>query len=246
VHIGVSAAVSHLRGPLLARRCIWDDPTSSWVVQENAEDEFSAIVSEAGDAKDEIQRIAKANPFAAERLLALCAGNIDNHQEWYALRRLDSCIIAASEIIHRLTFGQDTDEGANMFRIARLRRCARLWQIVKAGNLLPPSLAAFKHGFRLEWVPNFPHQNAVSTAGQRATLIYMGEESSTTQIEATAKRVAEYLQRSLNPNDALLAKQRVAVWFRDDSGEVVIYDAHRYVRIDKADNRSEVDIGREQ
>jgi hypothetical protein len=75
----------------------------------------------------------------------------------------------------------------------------------------------------------------------------MGEESEAGQIEAVAKRVAEFLQRGYaDPRESLAARQRVAVWFRDANGEVVLLPMDRYIRIDKTGDASEVDFGREQ
>lgn len=246
-HIGVPAAISRRRGPQLTKTCAWDDATGAWVEQVAAEDSFSAVVSESGHAKDEIKRIADGNPFEAERVLALCAGKIEieDGDDWYGVRRLDSCVIDASEVIRRLTFCQDTDKDACEFRVRRLKRSGHLWDILKTDDQLPPALADLKDGFRLEWSLAFPHQNAISAKSQRATVIYMGEDSSAAQIEATAKTVAEYLNRSFpDSNKSLFAKQRLAVWFRENE-KIALYHPHRYVKIDQTGDTSEFDIGRE-
>ena len=244
-HIGVPAAISRRRGPQLTKTCVWDDAASAWVEQAAAEDGFSAIVGDSGDAKDEVKRIAGGDPLEAERVLALCAGKIEHTEDWYKLRRLDSCVIDASEVIRRITFCQDTDEHAHAFRIARLRRCGRLWDILKTAHRLPPALSDIKDGFRLEWSESVPHQNAISVKGQRATVIYMGEEANHTQIAATAKTIAEFLNRGFaDPKESRSARQRLAVWFRENE-EIVLYDPHQYVKFDQTGDTSEFDIGRE-
>jgi hypothetical protein len=246
-HIGVPAAISRRRGPQLTKTCVWNDAASGWVEQVAAADGFSAVVGESGHARDEIERIANGNPLEAERVLALCSGEIEHCDDWHGVRRLDSCVIDSSEVIRRLTFCQDTDKDACEFRIRRLKRCAHLWDILKTDDRLPPALADFRDGFRLEWLSAHPHQNAVSAKGQRATVIYMGEEASDGQIEATAKTVAEFLHRTAaNPNEGLAARQRLAVWFRGNNGEIDCYDTHRYAKIDQTGDTSEFDIGREQ
>jgi hypothetical protein len=142
-------------------------------------------------------------------------------------------------------FAKDTDEKARKFRVKRLRRCGNLWDILKTDGLLPPALADLKNGFRLEWSPASPHQNAMSANGQRATVIYMGEETNDMQVEAIAKMAAEYLQRGFSdPDKSLSARQRLAVWFRKN-GEITLCDPHRYVKIDQTGHTSEFDIGRE-
>ena len=245
-HIGVSASVSRRRGPQLTKTSVWNDAAGAWVEQVVAEDGFLAIVGESGTAKDEIERIAVSNPFDAERVLALCVGKIEDGEDWHHVRRLDSCVIDASEVILRMTFCQDTDKRATAFRVARLKCCGRLWSILKTDLMLPPALADLKQGVRLEWSPGFPHQNAISVAtGKRATVIYMGEEVNQTQIEATAKRVAEFLHRGCpDPTKSRAARQRLAVWFRENE-QIVALDPNRYVRFDDAGDTSEFDIGRE-
>jgi len=246
-HIGVLAAISRRRGPQLTKTCVWNDATSAWVEQVAVEDGFAAIVGESGHAKDDMERIADRNPLDAERVLALCAGKIGNTDDWHSVRQLDSCVIDASEVIRRLTFCQDTDQDAGEFRVRRLKRCAHLWDILKTDDRLPPALADLRNGFCLEWSAAYPHQNAMSANGQRATVIYMGEEASDRQIEATAKTIAEFLHRTAaTPNEGLSARQRLAVWFRRDNGEIDCYDPHRYAKIDQTGDTSEYDIGREQ
>ena len=244
-HVGVPAAVSRRRGPQLTKTCIWNNGTASWTKQDNAQDGFSAVADEAGNAKHDIKRISDERPLAAERVLALCAGCVGNTDDWHTVRRLDSCAIDAPEIIFRLTFCQDTDHSACNFRTARLKRCGHLWDILNTGDALPPALQDFKSGFRLDWLPAFPHQNAISNQGSRATAVYMGEDCNVTQVEATAKRLDEFLHRaSSDPDQSLEARQRLAVWYRDDNRNLVAHSVHIYTQIDKTGDQSEFDIGR--
>ncbi len=244
-HIGVPAAISRRRGPQLTKTCVWSEASIAWVQQDAADDGFASIIAESGDAKDDLMRISEGNPLEAERVLALCAGEIEANDDWHNVRSLDSCIIDVSEIVRRITFSQDTDERASKFRLARLKRCGSLWKILRTDEQLPPSLGDFKRGFRFEWSPNFPHQNAVSATEQRATVIYLGEEATTAEIEAIAKRVAEFLHRSASsPDESRLIRQRLAVWFRTN-GNISLFDSHRYVMIDQTGHTSEFDIGRE-
>lgn len=246
-HIGVLASISRRRGPQLTKTCIWNDAASAWVEQVAIDDGFAAVVGESGHAKDEIKRIADRNPLEAERILALCAGKIGNTADWYGVRQLDSCVINEAEIIRRLTFCQDTDQDASEFRIRRLKHCAHLWDVLKIVDRLPPALVDLSNGFRLEWSSDYPHQNAMSANGQRATVIYMGEDVSYGQVEATAKTVAEFLHRTTaTPSEGLTARQRLAVWFRGNNGDIHCFDTHRYAKIDQTGNASEFDIGREQ
>jgi len=244
-HIGVTATVSRRRGPQLRRVSVWDDSALKWYEQSVADDGFSAIVSESGGASSEIKRLADSNPLWAERVLALCAGKMGYRDDWYRVQRLDSCVLDSTEVIYRITFSQDTKQIARDFRIGRLKRCSQLWEILRTERLLPPALADFRQGFRFEWSLTSPHQNAASVTDKRATVIYLGEETSADEIERVTKTTAEFLHRSFtSPDDSLTARQRLAVWFRDHN-EIALYDPNRLAQYDEARNTSEFDIARE-
>lgn len=245
-HIGVPAAVSRRRGPQLTRVCTWDSASGDWVEQGSAQDGFAAVVGESGNAKDEIQKVSVRNPLEAERVLALCAGKIGHADDWHGVRQLDSCAIDLSEVIRRITFCQDTNEDARDFRVERLKRCGNLWDILKTEAKVPSSLADFNQGFSFEWSADFPHQNAISSGGQRATVIYLGEGYSVQRVKEIKKTAAEYLHRSVkDPKESLSVRQRLAVWYRD-GGEVTLCEPHEYVQIDQTGDTSEFDIGREK
>lgn len=245
-HIGVPGPISRRRGPTLTRTCHWSNAASAWIEQSVVDDSFSTIVSESGDAKDNIQQIAIRNPLEAERVLALCMGKIGPDESWHNVHLLDSFSIGIDEIILRLTFCQDTDQHAREFRIARLKRCGILWNILNTEDQLPPALRDFINGFSLAWDANFPHQNATSTLGDRATVIYLGEESNEEQIEAIFKRAAAFLQRGFSdPKESRSARQRLAVWYRGEDGQINRFGPDRFVRYDSPDDVSEFDIARQ-
>jgi hypothetical protein len=245
-HIGLAPALSNRRGPQLTNMLTWNARTSSFVDQPAADDGFAAFTCECGTAKDEMERIAKANPIHAERVLALCAGEIGEKEDWHKVTNLDSCMIDASEVIRRMTFCQDDDANAGKFRVARLKLSKRLMELLKTPAELPPSLNDFDDGFQFEWDEHSPHCNVRAASGRRATVIYMGELAAMKRVEATSRRVAEFLRRS-NPDadKALEAKQRLAVWYQE-GGAIRLHEAHRYVKIDQPRTGSEVDIAREE
>jgi len=194
-HIAVAGPVSIRRGPQLTKTLNWNDEAVNWVEITVVEDGFSAVVSESGDAQTEIKRIADANPLEAERILALCSGEINHSEDWYKVQNLDSCVIESSEIVRRITFAQDKHSQAKIFRTTRLRRCSRLWEILK-NEELPPALADIKAGFNFRWSLTSPHQNVTSTKGKTATVIYMGEDYIDTDIEPIEQNVANFLHKS--------------------------------------------------
>lgn len=244
-HIGVAGSLSSRRGPQLIAMRSWDGAASAWGDPQTPSDGFSSVVSECGDAQDEIARLAAKNPFEVERVLAMCAGKMGAREGWHSVRQLDSCVIEPSEVIRRMTFCQDTDPDACGFRIARLKRCRRLWDILRSDEHLPPALADLKAGFRFDWTPNTPHQNVISAGENRATVIYMGEEANDSQIETVAKRAAEYLQRSFaDPEESDAARQRLHVWYRNSDGTIELFKPKRYLKFDDPRSASEFDIAR--
>lgn len=244
-HIGVVASVSKRRGPQLARAYVWNDEAGDWVDRAAADDGFPAVASEAGNAKEEIVCIYESSPMDAERVLALCSGKIEHDGDWYSVHVLDSFVIDSSEVIRRMTFCQDTDTEASEFRVSRLRRCGRLWDILNTHKHLPPALHDFKDGFEFSWISGSPHQNAISKNGKRATVVYMGEDSSKARIDEIDTTLAEFLHRSFsNSKESHSARQRLAVWFREGN-EITQVDPQRYTKFDQAGDESGFDIGRQ-
>jgi hypothetical protein len=210
-------------------------------------DGFSSIVAECGDAQKEVKRVADVNPFDAERILALCVGKIGESDNWHSLQQLDSCGIDASEVVRRMTFCQNTDHSAHEFRVTRLRRCARLWKELTGHVGLPPALTDLETGFRFEWTAASPHQNVISDAGRRATVIYLGEDYNESQIESVGKRVAEYLNRTFkHPDESIEARERLHLWYRNEADKVELFDSTRYLQYDDPRSASEFDIAREK
>lgn len=240
-HHRVTASLSVRRGPQLTGSHAWNNTTSAWIDRPSHQDGFADVLSECGNAKDDIKRLADANPFNAERVLALSVGTVGADPKWYHPGKLDSCGIDESEVIRRMTFCQDTDPGGRDFRNIRLRRCARLWNIL-TNETLPAALRDLKDGFKLDWAP---HQNVVSNAGYRATAVYMGEEAGDSDIEAAGKRIAEHLRREASSEDeALEARQRFHIWYRDTQENFQVFDPARYLTISDPRASSEFDIAR--
>lgn len=245
-HIGVIGAISQRRGPQLEDVCSWDNATALWKKKEFSEDGFANFISESENAKDALNLIYKECPLKLERILALSVGKNEELEQWHDVRKLDSFGIDASEVVRRITFCQDTDENASTFRISRLKRCGTLWEILNNKDELPEALADFRNGFNLTWSNIAPHQNAISSEGKFATLIYMGEDCSLGSIEATSKRMSEILNRSFaDSTDSHNAKQRLAVWYRNAKGEILQFNPDKFIKFDDPGTNNEVNLGRE-
>lgn len=244
-HIGVQGAASKRTGPKLTRTCTWDYEANEWVELGSMEDGFSTLVDESIDAQSAIKQIADTNPFNAERILALSAGEI-NQNGWYTVKLLDACVIELLEIVRRVTFAQDIHQDAIKFRISRLQRFSRLWNIL-VQNDLPPSINDLKGDFEFQWSPNHPQQNIRSPAGKLATVIYMGEDCTISQIEKTIARVESFIYiSSSDVNQCISKQQRFHVWYRDDAEKIVPYKPCRHLNYDKAVDESPFYIGREK
>ncbi|MGZ5447930.1 MAG: hypothetical protein ACXW5U_07370 [Thermoanaerobaculia bacterium] len=241
-HVAVPASVSRRRGPQLVRVYTWDAAKTEWAETSELDDGFSAIVSEAGDAAEELADLERASPSAAERLLALSAGYVEAGENWHDTRILDSFKIDVNEVIFRLTYCQEVDQAAARFKISRLRQLARLRRILINDTGLSPALADLREGFRFTWSSDFPHANVDARAG-RATLVYVGEGASRAQADAVFRRLAESLRRTAPQGRDRSARQRLSVWF-EDGGVLCRFDGSRYTQIDEADSESEFDIAR--
>jgi hypothetical protein len=238
-HHGVPASLSRRRGPILTSTRVWDEDSARWVVPDAVNDGFAAIAAECGDAANDIALMASANPFCAERALALCAGQISQY-DWHTLKKLDSCIIGPSEIVRRVTACQDTEVEAAQFRTKRLKTSHRVASLLK--NQLPAALGDLRDGFRFDWSPDSPHTNA---SGRRATAIYLGDEYTTDLAYAVAAKAADHIGQWATTPDAIIeGKQRLHVWHRDHQGNDVPCEPYRYVQYDETHTESPFDITR--
>ena len=241
-HRGVMASQSRRRGPILNSTRIWDEGEKRWIVSKAISDGFENIVGQSGDAANDIRDLALSNPFGAERALALCAGQI-SEPNWYSLKKLDSCQIDKSEVVRRITACQDVDPTAQQFRTRRLRTAHRIVSILKSH--LPAALADLQGGFKFDWSVDSPHTNIISNTGRRATTIYLGDDHAPEGAGEIEARAADHIgDWEQDPNAIVEGRQRLHVWYRDDQGNDVLCDPHKYVQYDESHTESPFDIGR--
>lgn len=244
-HEGVQGAAPKRTGPRLTRTCTWDYEANEWVERSAIDDGFSTLVDESIDAQSAIKQIADSNPFNAERILALSAGEI-NQNSWYKVKFLDSCVIGLSEVIRRVTFVQDINVDAIKFRISRLKRFGHLWKILEQ-HTLPPSIDDLEGNFKFQWSLAFPQQNIKSSIGKLATVIYMGEECTIPQVKEKVECVESFMRDSFSDDDQYSqAIERFHVWYRNDDGDIVAYEPHRNLGCDRTVDKFSFDYVREQ
>jgi hypothetical protein len=242
VRLGVAGSLGGRRGPQLNMAKSWDDVSRNWSDTVPSDDGFANICPECGKAAEQVSATYDHCPLACERLLALCAGNADSDLDWFHPVKLDSFALDQTEPILRITFCQASHGEAAQFRVRRLKRCAILWKILLTPALLPQNLRKDMTGFVLEWTSLAPHQNLRCNSGERATVMYLGEDSDETMIQRTYKVARERIRLSLNEEAGDRAKQRVMLWYRDSNDNI----RRRWEppAIDRQRDESEYDIGR--
>lgn len=240
-HRGVPGSVSRRRGPLLSLVHVWNAQTCTWEVKEALEDGF---VSLADGCSAKVVNVGVEDPIGAERIFALASGAI-SCQRWYEVEKVDAFGIGQSEVLSRVTVSHDTDGAAVSFRSARVRRVARLASIIDDRTLVPAALNDVAGDWRFEWSSVAPHQNirGIGT-GRRGTVVYMGEDVPINAVQRVKASLSRYLHQASADEDASIeARQRLVVWYRDETGQVRAYDAGRYVMCDRG-RESEVDFDR--
>ena len=242
VRLGVTGPAGTRRGPQMNMVKSWDNAQLKWTDSEMPNDGFADICCECGEAAAQIKSSYDQCPLACERLLALCAGNANHRLDWYEPKVLDSFALDIGEPIRRITFCQANHGGAAEFRVRRLRRCANLWTILQTPANLPQPLLNDMNDFVLEWTHNAPHQNLLCQSGERATVMYLGEDSDETTIESTYKVARERVRLSMKEEPGDRAKQRVVLWYRDAMG--ILKQRWDPPLIDRQLGESEFDIGR--
>jgi hypothetical protein len=241
-HIGVLAPLPPPRGPRVKVYYEWNAQSGKWEPANGANDGFVSAVDNSGAAKVHLKNLADSNPLIAERALALSSGKISGGRNWHRLTLLDSCSIAADEVIKRITFCQDSDPAATAFRSARLVRLANLWDILSDAEKRPAALKVLGDEFALTWSPDMPHVNIATPDKKHFTAIYLGEDVTYEQAEDIVRLIADYIGRdSVEPAKALEQQERVAVWIRK-GGQPVVVGPEIFSPIDKATPRSQFDI----
>lgn len=242
VRLGVPGPLGGCRGPQLSTIRSWDDVNRHWSDTVRSNDGFADLCHECGEAAAQVKSTYDRCPLACERLLSLCAGNADSSPDWFHLGKLDSFALDRREPILRITFCQSCNSEAAVFRVRRLRKCAALWTILQTPDHLPKTLRNDMNGFVLEWTLLAPHQNLRCQSGERATVMYLGEDSDDATIQRTYKAARERIHRSLDEEPGDRAKQRVVLWYRIANGSV----QRRWnpPTIDRQRGESEYDIGR--
>jgi hypothetical protein len=87
-------------------------------------------------------------------------------------------------------------------------------------------------------------QNVLGGSGRRATVAYVGEDASDDALSTAHKTLASLLQQTSDADRDGDARQRLAIFYRNRTGDIASFVPASYFRFDRTPDRDELDIGR--
>ena len=199
----------------------------AWAVDPTPDDGFAGVLAPYAALTVPLQELAAHSPLAVERALELLTVPEDKTSDWYALHVLGAMQVARPESIRRVTVAQEPDPESNgrVFRRLRLERAQAALTLLGTGVPWPGGVAELEQGFAFEWKASDPHRNVTATeSGKPATVIFLGDESDDTAVEAAFNFASQHVRRKalINADEAgtdpqLAAEQagsRVCVIYR--------------------------------
>jgi predicted amidohydrolase len=196
-----AGVVANKTGPLAIRRYNWDEASSAWTANpESPASGFDALLEADAEVTGALQQMAGASPIAIERMLALTSGSVSFADDWYDCIQLDSLQLESDEVVHRITFAQDTNKNAATFRHDRLQRAAELNNALHSSADWPPQVKNVFANSRLFWNLATPHCNVAVTGGLPASIVHLGLRPSTEAIRSCVDGLYELLRRENRPH----------------------------------------------
>lgn len=198
-HYGVPGPRSNLSGPRALGTLRWSAEEGSWTAPnppgESPDDGFGALLARVGAGVNlqDIGDVYASGPVAAERVLAITAGEFGPGKNWHDPANVDSMKLCPEEIVRRMTFTQDSS--GDQFRSARLGAARAVANLRSTGYSWPGEVAFLRSGFQMRWSQDFPNRNVEALDGSRklATVIYAGQLGDPTQIERLEQRARQTL-----------------------------------------------------
>lgn len=222
-------------GPRLERVLRWNDNENRWDENSTSDDRFEDLLRPHGKSVEQLSTFHAHCPILVERFLALTAGKVYQPDNWYSVTELDSFLIDERELIRRITFAQDPETEMLEFRRERVRQFIGCNDAIGAFTDWPPVLNDMASGCEFEWDERFPHNNVVSKEGQRATLVYFGENRLAEELLSIGETLRLALLRLQQPKD------RIGIFHR--AGQQLLLWIHPNIaRFDKPSNSSPADI----
>lgn len=190
------AVLANKQGPLMTSRWTWDDPSQVW--QEcptSADSGLNTLIADDTDLQAALSDlVASSDPLAVERALALVCGTVKCDDNWFKVNELDSCQIAADEILKRITFANDKSDAATKFRHTRLQHASILGKLLTSNPDWPPQVNDIQ-GAKIKWISSNPNYNTYKNDVDPAVIIYLGEHPLNATIINTRDKFLHILKR---------------------------------------------------
>jgi hypothetical protein len=195
-----SAVMANHNGPATFQRYEWNEATSTWTAGLAVpETGFNAFVDSDPSSKLALEHVlAEGNPLDIERVLALSTGAISGDLTWHSIQNIDSCQIAADEVVQRVTVIQDNE--AYAFRHERLTSVAQIHHEILNSDYWPPQVAGVDLESSIRWTGMNPHFNVLTADGQLTLIVYLGESPPARDLETKADMLYELLRQAGGPH----------------------------------------------
>jgi len=192
------AVVANRNGPTCIHRYEWRGDPSSWHETSDAPDTgFLGLLAEHHEIEPVLRQVLNvSNVLGVERVLALTAGAINGTEQWLSAHNIDSCQIAADEVVRRITVAQDPSSLARSFRHERLACLANLQHIISTHDTWPPQVVGVDADARLHWERGIPHHNVVTASNVPTLIAFLGESPSAHLIQMVADMLFDLLRRA--------------------------------------------------
>ena len=201
-----AAIMANRTGPSAKQRHLWDSAAAVWYPAPTPADPgFEALLLANSEAKAALAHAAgSATALDIERLLALSAGAIAGIDKWFAAREVDSCQIAADEVVCRVTVPQDDTDHAVAFRQRRLVALVNVRHFLDTIGAWPPQVMGIDKDALIEWKLSTANFNVRRADGRPALVAYLGESPDARMLENVTANLINLLRRAGGVNQKSL------------------------------------------
>lgn len=199
-HHAVPKPRSTRHGPKAIETFVWSESEGAWLAPINdgdrPNDGFQSFINrsvEDGIKFEDVLDLYRSNPLSVERAMAISTGDFGPNHDWHKAINLDSMCLCQEEIVRRMTVIQDREARAESFRSTRLAATRMLAALRRGSFQWPASVEPLNHGFKFNWMKNFPNRNVQAADGSVATVVFAGAIGDLSQLESLEKRVRKTL-----------------------------------------------------
>ena len=191
-----AAVMANRNGPSGVSRYEWDAGNSSWSAQAGPPSGgFTEMMAADPDAAAALPSYGTQTPLNIERLLALTVGKIASGDGWRLLSTIDSFQMESDELVNRMTFVQDPEDGPRQFRHRRLLAAAELRHELNRCDRWPPQIQGVGPASRIEWDAEDRPFNIHGDGVRPALVCFLGDGLPPRDIENIASKLIDLLRR---------------------------------------------------